>query len=125
MNAVTLDPNLWKQLSVEAERHHKDVETLVHEWLKKNLQEQWEQKFDKEWERYLALYSQLRNSYADKVIALMDGVVIDSGDELSEVYHRVKAKYPEEPVVITRVGPEPIETYRAPSTRLVDIYPIT
>jgi hypothetical protein len=125
MNAVTLDPDLWKQLSVEAERRHTDIETLIHEWLKENLQEQRDQKFEEEWERYLALYPQLRENYANKVIALLDGVIIDSGDELFEVYQRVQAKYPDESFVVTRVGLEPMETYRAPSPRLVDTHPIT
>jgi hypothetical protein len=125
MNAVMLDPDLWKQLSVEAERRHTDIETLIQDWLKENLQKQRDQKFEEEWERYLALYPQLREEYPDKIIALLDGLVIDSGDELFEVYQRVQAKYPDESFVVTRVGAEPMETYRAPSPRLIEIHPIT
>jgi hypothetical protein len=125
MNAVMLEPDLWQQLNVEAERRHTNIETLIHDWLKENLREQRDQKFEEEWERYLALYPQLREDYTDKVVALLNGLVIDSGDELFDVYQRVQAKYPDESFVVTRVGPEPMETYRASSPRLVDTHPIT
>ncbi|HLF27997.1 MAG TPA: DUF5678 domain-containing protein [Anaerolineae bacterium] len=118
MTAVNLRPKLAEQLRPEAERRQKSIEELVNDWLEDDLWEQRNKKIHEEAERYYARHAQLRAQYADKVIAMRDGEVVDSGDELLEVYQRVRERFGDEPVLITRVGVEPVETYTIRSPRL-------
>ncbi|HEY4688511.1 MAG TPA: DUF5678 domain-containing protein [Anaerolineae bacterium] len=118
MTVVTLRPKLAEQLRPEAERRQKSIEELVNDWLEDDLWEQRNRKIHEEAERYYARHAQLRTQYADKVIAMRDGEVVDSGDELLEVYQRIRERFGDEPVLITRVGVEPIETYTIRSPHL-------
>ena len=119
MTTVALRPNLAEQLRTEAERRRTDVEKLVNDWLEDDLWEQRTKKIHEEAERYRAQHAQLRLQYADKVIAMRDGEVVDSGEDLPEVYRRIRERFGDEPVLITRVGVEAIETYTIRSPRLV------
>ncbi len=119
MTTIALRPNLAEQLRTEAERRRTDVEKLVNDWLEDDLWEQRMKKIHEEAERYRAQHAQLRLQYADKVIAMHDGEVVDSGEDLPEVYRRIRERFGDEPVLITRVGVEAIETYTIRSPRLV------
>ena len=119
MTTIALRPNLAEQLRTEAERRRTDVEKLVNDWLEDDLWEQRMKKIHEEAERYRAQHAQLRLQYADKVIAMHDGDVVDSGEDLPEVYRRIRERFGDEPVLITRVGVEAIETYTIRSPRLV------
>lgn len=92
--------------------------TEENDWLEDRLWESWNRKIDEESERYQSMHQQLLEQYEDKVIALREGEVVDIGEDLGEVYHRVRARYGEEPIFITKVGPEPIESYTIHSPRL-------
>ena len=118
MTTVALRPNLAEPLRTEAERRQTSVEELVNDWLEDYLWQQRNKKIAEESERYRAMHAQLRAQYADKVIAMRDGKVVDSGEELLEVYNRVRARFGAEPILITKVGVEPIETYTIRSPRL-------
>jgi len=83
-----------------------------------NLRPKLAEQLRPEAERYYAQHTQLRAQYADKVIAMRDGEVVDSGDELLEVFQRVRERFGDEPILITRVGVEPVETYTIRSPRL-------
>ena len=119
MTTIALRPNLAEQLRTEAERRRTDVEKLVNDWLEDDLWEQRMKKIHEEAERYRAQHAQLRLQYADKVIAMHDGEVVDSGEDLPEVYRRIRERFGDEPVLITRVGVEAIEIYTIRSPRLV------
>ncbi|HKZ82906.1 MAG TPA: hypothetical protein VJ793_04540 [Anaerolineae bacterium] len=118
MTIVTLRPKLAEQLRPEAERRQTSIEEMVNDWLEDELWEQRNKKIHEEAERYQAMHAQLRAQYADKVIAMHAGEVVDSGDELLAVYLRVRERFGDEPVLITRVGVEAIETYTIRSPRL-------
>ena len=119
MTTIALRPNLAEQLRTEAERRRTDVEKLVNDWFEDDLWEQRMKKIHEEAERYRAQHAQLRLQYADKVIAMHDGDVVDSGEDLPEVYRRIRERFGDEPVLITRVGVEAIETSTIRSPRLV------
>lgn len=119
MDTVALRSDLAEQLRAEAERRRIDVERLVNDWLEDHLWEQRVKKIHEEAERYRAQHAQLRLQYADKIIAMHDGEVVDSGEDLPEVYRRIRERFGDEPVLITRVGLEAIETYTIRSPRLV------
>jgi hypothetical protein len=119
MDAVSIRPTLQQPLQTAANNRQTTVEELVNDWLEKNLWEYRHQRIREESERYQALHAELYPQYEGRVIAMLNGEVVDVGDELAEVYHRIRARYGEEPILITKVGPEPIETYIMRSPRLV------
>ncbi|MBI4630717.1 MAG: hypothetical protein HY740_03195 [Chloroflexi bacterium] len=54
---------------------------------------------------------------------MLDGQVVDVGDDVVEVYHRVHKKFGDEAVLITKVDSEPIKTYKIRSPRLATPLP--
>jgi hypothetical protein len=117
---VALRPDVAASVRAEAEHRRVGVDELVNEWLENQLWEEQGRKIEEESKRYQAMHAQLRTQYADKVIAMHEGEAVDSGDEFMEVYRRVRARFGNAAVLITRVGIEPIETYTIRSPRLVE-----
>lgn len=123
LNTITLRGALAQQLLREAEHQDTSIEELVNDWLEDHLWEQRCEKIREESERYESMHGQLRALYADRVIAMRDGQVVDIGDDLFEVHQHVREKYGNEAILITKVGPEPVETYMMRSPRLVEFDP--
>jgi len=123
MTTITLQPDIEKEINHEARHRKASVEDIANEWLRHQAWEQRRRKISEETKRYVALHAELRQQYADKVIAMQDGKVIDVGDELDEVYRRVHQKFGEQAILITRVGVEPIQTYKIRNPRLATQLP--
>ncbi len=111
MSSIELRPSLVQQLETEATRRHTSVEALANDWLEEQLWEEQHRQIRAEVERYQAQFPQLRAQYANRVIAMRDGQVVEVGDDLGEVYRRVQERYGNQAVLITRVGGQPIETH--------------
>jgi hypothetical protein len=119
MDSVSIRPTLQQPLQTAAKSRQTTVEELVNHWIEKNLWEDRHDKIREESARYQAQHAELYPKYEGKVIAMRNGEVIDVGDELVDVYQRIRAKYGEEPILVTKVGPEPVETYVIRSPRLL------
>ena len=119
MITATLHLKDEEYLREEAKRRRISVEDLLNEWLDDRLRQEWHQRILKESERYQAMHAQLRAQYPDRYIAMYNGEVVDIGDEVGEVYQRIQARFGRVPVLITRVGVEPVETFTIRSPRLV------
>ena len=118
MTTVTLQPKIMIEINRESQRRQISVDELVNDWLKHYLWELRNKKIGEESKRYVAMHAELRKQYADKVIAMLDGQVVDVGDDLGEVHRRVREKFGDEAVLITKVESEPIKTYKIRSPRL-------
>jgi hypothetical protein len=123
MSSVELGPTIAPHLEAEAARRHITVAALVNQWLEEQLWLEKHKKIQEEMKRYVAQYQQLRTEYPDKVIAMREGQVIEVGDEVGEIYRRVRERFGDEAILITRVGKEPVETYTIRSPRLVEPLP--
>ncbi len=119
MTTVALRPELAQKLSQEAQRRQTSLEALANDWLEEQWWEEQHREIHEESKRYQAQHSQLRAKYADKVIAMLKGEVVEVGDDLGEVHRRVRARFGDEAVLITRVSEKPIEIYSIRSPRLV------
>lgn len=111
MAEIVLRPDLAKKLSQEAERRQTSVEALVNDWLEEHWWKEQHTKIREESKRYQAQHPELRAKYADKVVAMLNGEVVEVGDDLGEVYRRVRGRLGDEAVLITRVGEKPVETF--------------
>jgi hypothetical protein len=118
--AVALRPTLAEQLRAEAARRQISLDALANDWLEDQLWEARRGKIMEEAERYRAAHAQLRQKYADKIIALWNGQVVESGDDFVEVYRRVRERFGDEAVLITQVSEEPVETFTVLSPRLIE-----
>jgi hypothetical protein len=118
--AVALRPALAEQLRAEAARRQTSIEALANDWLEDQLWDARRGKIMEEAERYRAAHAQLRRKYADKIIALWNGQVVDSGDDFMEVYQRIRERFGDEAVLITQVSEEPIETFTIRSPCLAE-----
>lgn len=74
---------------------------------------------DREMEAYLQQHEQLLTIYRGQSIAMHNGEVIDHDPDEVALSQRVRARYGKEPVLITPVLPEPIQTIFVRSPRLL------
>jgi hypothetical protein len=123
MTTIALHPQLAKQLNVEAKRQQTSVEALVNDWLEENLRERRVKKIQEESKRFQAKHAELYAQYAGQHIAMQEGVVLDHDADLLNLYDRVRARYGDEPVLITPVTAEPIQTFRVLSPRRQRVQP--
>lgn len=123
MTTIALRPSLFEQLRPEAERLGTNVETLANEWLERRLWQARREKIFAESKRYREMHAELRAKYADKFIAMRDGEVIDHDTALLELCQRIRARYGNEPILITQVTSEPIRRFRIRSPRLRRVMP--
>lgn len=74
---------------------------------------------DREMQAYLQQHEQLLATYRGQSIAMHNGEVIDHDPDEVALSQRVRARYGKEPVLITPVLPEPIQTIFVRSPRLL------
>lgn len=74
---------------------------------------------DREMQAYIALHSTLKEQYLGKYVAIYHGKLIDFDDNPGALLDRIETQYPEEFVWLTKVGPEPIQTFTIRSPRVV------
>jgi len=120
MLTVTLQPDLERQLAVEAERSHQTVDGLINAWLKEQLWREWHRQIEEESVRYQQMHPQLYEQYAGKCIAMKDGVVLDVDDDLIRLHDRIRAKYGDVAILMTPVTENPVWEFQIISVKFVD-----
>lgn len=83
-----------------------------------NLTEQ-DAAVEREMQAYLGLHPSLRAQYMGKVVAILDGKLIDHDDDFDALYTRIDHAYPNRFVWMSVVEEEPIQTLTFRSPRLV------
>ncbi len=117
MLTVELRPELAEQLNKEAKRRQTSVDELVNQWLAEELWKQRVQIIHEESKRFQEQHAQLYRQYANQYVAMRDGVVLDHDTDLTTLHNRIRARYGDEPILMTPVTPEPVPTYRVLSPR--------
>ncbi|MGB8647670.1 MAG: hypothetical protein WCF84_20720 [Anaerolineae bacterium] len=117
MTRVLLRPNLEEQLKDIAARHQTNLEALVNDWLEEQLWQEQRRKIEQEAERFRAQHAQLYAKYRGRFIAMRDGVVIDDDAEILLLHQRIRARYGDEPILITPVTEEAVQTFRVLGAR--------
>ncbi len=112
MITVPLRSNLADQLQNEAARRHTSVEMLANDWLEEQLWEVKREKINEEAARFRAQHSELLAQYAGQYIAMRDGIVIDHDADLAALHNRVRARYGDEPILMTPVTSEPVQVIK-------------
>ncbi len=117
MLTITLQKDVEKSLTAEAKRRDMTVDRLVNDWLKEYLWQEMHRKIDEEAVRFQAQHAELYKQYAGKCIAMREGVVLDVDEDLIVLHDRIRATYGDEPILMTPVNENPIQTYKIRSPR--------
>lgn len=72
---------------------------------------------EKERDAYLAMHSQLLESYAGQYVAIYQGKLLDYDADYGALSERVRTKYPKTTIWVSQVTPEPIQTIWVRSPR--------
>lgn len=118
MTVVELRPKLEVLLHTEAERRQTNVEALVNDWLEEHLWEERRRKIQDESQRFQAMHRELFQKYAGKYVAMCDGEVLDSDVDIVVLYDRIHSKYGDDPILISPVTDDPIQTFQVLSPQL-------
>jgi len=121
MNAtiqVTLDSELVEALKQTTEQQGTNVEAVMERLARQYVREARRQKIHAEFEKYRALYSELKAKYLGQHIALHDGQVVDHDADPTALVQRVRQRFGRLPILFTQVEEAPIQEYTLHSTHL-------
>ena len=123
MTTVQLLPRLAEQLEQEARRRTQSVDDLVNDWLEEQLWRAHHKKIQEEATHFQAQHNELLAQYGSGYIAMRDGHVIDHDTELYQLHERIRATYGDEPILLTPLTAEPIQTLRVLGARHTVVAP--
>lgn len=111
MTSVAIRDDLIHSLEKIAQEQGTDVDSLVNEWVRRELALAREQKIREESSRFRSQHSALRAAYLGEYVAMRNGEVVDHAGDLNELYLRIRARFGDEPILIAPVTDESIPTY--------------
>ena len=120
MDTIPIRADLIQSVEKLAQEQGTNAESLLNEWIQRQLALARERRIREEAARYRAQHSALLPIYGGQYIAMRNGEVIDHDTELGVLYQRVRERYGDEPVLMTPVTPEPMPVGHMRSPRLAD-----
>ncbi len=108
MGVVSLDQELYEQIEEAAREHHTDVSEILQRAVRMYLWEWRREQIAREHETYLRRYRELLKRHKGQYIAMYKGEVVDYDNEFEALYQRVRDRFGNAPVLITRVEKQPI-----------------
>lgn len=118
MDAIVLRPDLQQTLEQNATQEAKSVADLVNEAVEFYLREQQRAKLDREILAYEAMHPELNQKHPGQWVAIHNQQLVDSDENGSALYQRIRAKYGRISVLIRQVTEHSVEEVwlRTPST---------
>jgi hypothetical protein len=92
-------------------------ETLIERAVRQFLRAEVQRAIHREADTFRARHAELLGKYPGRYVAMVQGQVIDDDLDQMALLARVEDTYPDTPVLIAQVSPEPEETYTARSPR--------
>jgi len=120
MVTVAVREELLEPIRKVAEEQGRNVESVVNDWLARQLALLREQKIREESARFRAKHAELRVKHAGLYVAMQNGEVLDHDQSANELYLRIKNRYRDEPILIALVSEQPAPVYKMRSPRLVN-----
>lgn len=119
MGVISLDQKLYEEIEEAAREYRTDVADILRRAVRMYLWELRREHIAREHEAYRRRHAELLAQYEGQYIAMYKGEVVDHDKEFGPLYHRVRVRFGNAPVLITRVEREPIseitrEGYRTP-----------
>lgn len=122
---ITLPDNVYRRVQNLAEETQRDVVELVTERIVDSFAgytfpiDPNRPKMIRERAAYEAMHQSLLPGYVGKYVAIYQAELIDADDDIMELDKRVRAQYPDELILITRVEPEAQRTLHFRSPRII------
>jgi hypothetical protein len=131
-NVIQLPQEMYEAVRRRAAAERKTADRLVTEWVAAQLDEEvseedkptvfeganeHEEAIEREQAAYLALHPMLLDQHPGEYVAIHGGKLIDCDKDGATLSRRVRSRYPQQFVWISRVEPTPIRTFRNPSFR--------
>ncbi|HID53592.1 MAG TPA: hypothetical protein EYP41_16360 [Anaerolineae bacterium] len=111
MPTITVDSKLYKQLEEVAQTQQSKPEDIADEAFRLYLWEQSRRKIAEESASYRLQHNALKTKYLGQYIAMRQGEVVDHDPDFTALYGRVRQRYGQTPVMITRVEDQPEMVY--------------
>lgn len=92
-------------------------ETLVERVVRQFLRTQMQQAIHREADAFQTQHAELRARYPGRYVAMYQGKVVDDDSDQIALLARMENRYPDRPVLISQVLPEPEEIYAVRSPR--------
>lgn len=121
---VSLPNKLYEQAKQTAERNQQSVDEYVAELVSQAVAAHEEiplvgdEALDQEAKAWYALHPQLREKYSGQYVALYQGEVVDVDADLLTISRRIRRKYGNETVWISRVEEKPFREIHMRSPRI-------
>lgn len=108
---------LVQEVQEIAAQEGRDAEEFVTEAVRVHLAQYRQKRILAETEAWYQLAPETRSAYHDQFVALLNGQIVDSDRDQSQLYFRVREHYGHQPVLIVEGGDQPMPTYRIRSPR--------
>ncbi|MBI5652449.1 MAG: hypothetical protein HZC40_18680 [Chloroflexi bacterium] len=106
MPTITFEPELLHRIEQAAQENQQSVADTLVEAVQQYLWELDRKKISRESALYRQKYPELKSQYLGKYIAMRDGMVVDHAADFQSLYARVRERFPNSPVLMTRVEEE-------------------
>jgi uncharacterized protein (DUF2249 family) len=126
---VKLPDSLYRRTQRFAHRHEQNMEEAISTLLEQALSAgeaaeivSWSEPdpaVEREMQAYIALHPTLVKHYLNTYVAIYQGELIDHDDDPAALLARIEARYPDQFVWTTQVGPEPLRTFAVRSPRIL------
>ncbi|MEP7356733.1 MAG: DUF5678 domain-containing protein [Anaerolineales bacterium] len=118
MIPIAIRDELIRSIEKLARELDTDAETLLNEWIERQIALAREQKIREESGRFRAQHNHLQSTYAGEYVAMLNGAVVDHGSNVNELYLRIRDRFGDEPVLIAPVTDSSTPTYQMRSPRV-------
>ena len=116
-HTVSIPEQVYTELAPMAAQENKDVEQIIGEAVQRYLWEARERQMDRELEAYRALHADLKQRCLGRYVAIHNGAMADSDADRAALSRRVRRKFGNAAVLITRVEAEPEREFMLRSPR--------
>ncbi len=100
-----------------AAQEGRDAEEFITEAVRTHLAPYRQKRIIAETEAWYQLDPELRSAYQNQYVAVLSGRIVDSDQDRSQLYFRVRERYSHQPVLIVEGGDQPMPTYKIRSPR--------
>ena len=103
MTTVAIAPDLYKRVEIVAQENQSTPEDIFNEAVRRYLWELSRRKISEEMKHYRSQHAELKALYLGQYIAMKEGQVVDCDKDFDALRQRVRKRFGDAPVMMTRV----------------------
>jgi len=117
MTELAVSAETMARLRQMADQKGTTTATLAEQAIRLYLRDETRRAIQHEADAFRAMHADLLARYADEYVAIYQGTLVDHDADQLALFTRIEKQYPDAPVLITQVLPEPEEVYTFRSPR--------